>query len=110
MTCQTCIDSPAFVSQYGCPAEKPNALIQTILRHKGAAEFEGIQLKYIGEWSDLKPGDTYVAERNQGPRLLTVSTIKETLGDRDQFVGAVFAKESAYPYDLGECVKIEIVI
>jgi hypothetical protein len=84
-----------------------NMNIQTRLRCEGAVEFEGMWLRYEGEWQDLQTGDTYAAERNQGPRLLTVRRVAETLGD-GHFAGAVFAVENAYPYDLGECVKVSI--
>lgn len=85
-------------------------MIQQILREKGEVEFEGMKLRYLGEWRDLKPGDIYVAERNSGPKLLTVREVKETFGDENQWVGAVFPVEVAYPYDLSECVKVEIIL
>lgn len=82
--------------------------IQDELRKKGKVEFEGVTLMYAGEWPLLKPGDTYIAERNQGPKLLTVSKVEKTLGKHDQWAGAVFPEESAYAYDLYECVKVEV--
>jgi hypothetical protein len=84
--------------------------IQGILREKKIIEFEGVTVRYAGEWQDLQPGDSYMAERNQGPQLLTVRKVEETLGDRNQWRGAVFSVEPAYAYDLGECVKVEIDI
>lgn len=84
--------------------------IQNELRENKNVEFEGVMLEYVGEWRKLVPGDTYVAERNQGPRLLTVRVVKPFLGVENEFSGAVFPVENAYPYDLDECVKVNIVI
>jgi hypothetical protein len=78
--------------------------IQNELREQGSVWFEGVELRYAGEWRDLQSGDTYVAERNQGPKLLTVHHVDY------HDVGAVFPVENAYPYDLGECVKVEMVL
>ena len=82
--------------------------IRNDLRENGSVEFEGLTLEYAGEWQDLQPGDSYVAQRNTGPHLLTVAFVKETLGDQDQWAGAVYPVESAYPFDLHECVKVNI--
>lgn len=82
--------------------------IQTRLREERVIEFEGMWLRYEGEWESLAPGDTYVAERNGGPKLLTVRSVAETLGEEHQFSGAVFPVEMAYPYDLHECVKVTL--
>jgi hypothetical protein len=46
---------------------------------------------------EIKPGDLYLAGRNTGPHLLTCNFVK---------TGCVFPKESAYPYDIRECVKV----
>lgn len=76
--------------------------IQQILRADGVAEFEGMTLRMVGDSDSLQPGDTYVAERNTGPKLLTVREIK---------MNAVFpVEQNVYPYDLWECVKVEIVL
>lgn len=48
----------------------------------------------------VKPGDLYLAGRNVGVKLLTAKTIHPN--------GWVVSKENAYPYDIGECVKIRI--
>lgn len=76
-------------------------MIQNILRRDVEVEFEGATVVYIGEWDLLNEGDTYMAERNVGPQLLTVDRV-------DREIGCVFPKEVAYPYDLYECVKVEI--
>ena len=83
--------------------------IQRRLRRDGIVEFEGCKLRHIGEWRDLEPGDTYAAERNVGPQLLTVRKVLEALGPNNEYAGAVFPVESAYVYDLHECVKVEII-
>jgi hypothetical protein len=77
-------------------------MIQEELRRDGEVEFEGVKLRMVGEARGMKPGDTYVAERNQGPRLLTVL-------EMDLENGWVLNTEGAYPYDLHECVQVEIV-
>lgn len=48
---------------------------------------------------DLRPGDMYVAKRNTGWELLTCEHIN--------FEGGwVVPKESAYCYDICECLKV----
>lgn len=63
-------------------------------------EFEGLQLKKAE--GDLVPGDIYIAERNGPPKLLTVGRINE---DR----GWVHPTTMDYPFNLSECVKVELV-
>lgn len=82
--------------------------IQAALRKKGKVEFEGVTLMYGGEWPLLRPGDTYIAERDEGPKLLTVDKIEKTQGKYDQWSGAVFPQENEHAYDLHECVKVEV--
>lgn len=54
---------------------------------------------------DLAPGDDYVGARNT-VNLLTVDRIVS----EDNWVGGyVIPVETAYPFDLTECVKVEIV-
>lgn len=48
---------------------------------------------------DIKPGDSYIAMRNTGLRLLTCKEVRS---------GFVVPTEPEYPYDLWECVKVEI--
>lgn len=76
-------------------------LIQNRLRAEGEVEFEGATLKFAGDFDTLKRGDTYVAERNSGPKLLTVDHVT---------MNVVFPVENAYPFNLMECVKVEIVL
>lgn len=66
-------------------------------------EVEGVPFRVVAPGRELKPGDTYVAERNTGPVLLTVERIGRKLG-------CIIARERlAYPYDIGECYKVELV-
>lgn len=51
----------------------------------------------------IQPGDIYLAERNSGPKLLICKYVKYTeLGDPDWIVPT----ETAYSFDVQECVKI----
>ena len=80
-----------------------------INHHKGIAQaldtmsIEGLGFKVVGHGKDIKPGDTYIAERNVGLKVLTC---KENNQDR----GWIVPVESAYSYDTGECIKIEFLI
>ena len=53
---------------------------------------------------DLKPGDTYIGERNVGPRVGFVERVA---------VGAIYGiplvGPPMYPYDKWECVKVQVV-
>lgn len=73
-----------------------------------SGEFEGVKFKILTQIADdgkeylkeLEPGDTYLAARNTGPHLLTV---------REIAMNAAFPVETAYPYNLHECVPIELI-
>lgn len=80
------------------PTPRPYAIVRA-LRAGQTVDFEGVPLRAT-EDQTFQTGDTYVAERNVGPKLLTVAFVK---------IGAVFPVERAYPYDLHECIKVEIV-
>ena len=69
------------------------------LRAGEIVEIEGLKFRMIP--GDLQPGDTYIAERNTGPKLLTVKTVNPR--------GWIQSQESAYSFDTWECVKIEWV-
>lgn len=58
------------------------------------------KVPYTVDWLHFRPGDTYIAERNTGLKLLTVKEVHPQ--------GFIIPVEPAYPYDTGECVKIEI--
>lgn len=86
--------------------------------------FEGVTIKGVpvdhseehcgDKWpctnTNIEPGDTYMAGRNTSPQLLTCAFVKKTLGKNDEFAGAVFPVENAYPFDIPECIKIEIKV
>jgi hypothetical protein len=90
--------------------------ILSSLRHGECVEFEGVYLRMIEGKENgglLEEGDTYIAERNSGPKLLTVKKIV----DRDYaekhglaFSGWVEPVETAYSFDFYECVGVEIII
>lgn len=72
-----------------------------------AGEFEGMPFRVhlrgegVSDEEHFQPGDTYLAERNLGVRLLTVKKVHN---------GYIIPVEPAYPYDVWECVKIEFDI
>lgn len=69
-------------------------------------EFEGVPFT-VPEDQTLNPGDTYLAERNQGVKLLTC---REHIKENNFVGGYVLPVETAYAYDYGECIKIELLI
>lgn len=69
------------------------------LRSGHDVQFEGAIL--IPVKGKLEPGDTYIAERNAGPKLLTVEKVVDD-------GGYVVPVEAAYPYDTWECIKVKI--
>lgn len=61
------------------------------------------ELGFLTSADPIQPGDTYLAERNTGPHLLTCKkAIYTDLGDPDFIVPS----EIAYCFDTRECVKI----
>lgn len=68
-----------------------------------SGEFEGVPFKVTGSGKDVEPGDTYLAERNVGVKLLTCKL-------NDLNIGCIFPEEKAYPYDACECVRIELLM
>lgn len=70
-----------------------------------AGEVEGVPFTLIGGWNKLAPGDTYLAERNAGLQILTVREVDVVN------IGCVFPVDKwKYPYNLGECFKVELHI
>ena len=67
-------------------------------------EFEGIKVTGI-PGGKFMPGDTYIAERNTGPQLLTV---KRIVVENNLLGGYIIPVEAAYAYDLPECVKVHL--
>jgi len=70
------------------------------LRNGEIIDLDGLALQFRP--GDLESGDLYVAERNTGPELLTCSRVAPE--------GYVLATTNAYPYDTGECVRVEEVM
>ena len=68
-------------------------------RNGGVVEFEGMLFE-ISMWHDIQPGDTYLAGRNSGIKMLTARDVNVDMG------WIIPEEESGYPYDLGECYKI----
>ena len=96
---------------YGCGVWKDGFYFNApyLQAHKGvrdaltSGQIEGVPFKVTGHGIDIKPGDTYIAERNQGLMLLTCKR-----NDLDRYW--VEPEEMAYSYDTGECIRIELVI
>ena len=70
-----------------------------ILLSEEAIDFEGVNLKKSSGL--LEKGDTYITERNTGPKLLTVKEIKDNIVIPEEW--------PEYCYNLDECVKVEFV-
>ena len=76
-------------------------------RHPGIStalatgKIEGVPFRVLD--GDILPGDTYIAERNTGLRLLTC---RQNNKDR----GWVVPVGPEYLYDTGECFRIELLI
>lgn len=71
--------------------------VRALLRGE-VVELEGFKFRRVE--GEIGPGDMYIAERNTGPQLLWCSFIEK---------GAIFPTTIDYPYDIGECVKVEEV-
>lgn len=65
-------------------------------------DFEGVPVRIL-RGQLIEPGDTYMAGRNTGPHLLTAKVV-----DTDNWW--ILPVEPAYPFDLHQCVKVEILI
>lgn len=89
--------------------------IRSRLREGQVVPFEGAYLKMLPnkeEGSKLEAGDSYFAERNAGPKLLTVDYIVDRAYSEAHgmsFSGWVTPVELAYSYDFRECVGVEIL-
>ena len=73
-------------------------LIQS-LKQGNSVEFEGVTLRMAGN-GQISPGDTYLAQRN----TVQLLTCRRTI----QSEGWIVPKEVAYPFDIHECVAVEI--
>lgn len=82
-------------------------------------EFEGVAL-IVDLDAEIKPGDTYLAKRNTGWKLLTCKEVKyqACLGEEKCFAWRsphnkekghpdyIIPVEWAYPFDAWECYKV----
>jgi len=66
-----------------------------------AGEIEGVKFRFVG--GEIEPGDTYIAERNAGLKLLTC---RENVHEKS----FIIPMETAYAYDTWECFKIELLL
>ena len=78
------------------------------LRSNRFCIFEGVRLE--AEDGPLRIGDTYLAERNSGPKLLTVKQVHGHWDGLYLVPTYVESVENEYPYDYHECVKVKICI
>lgn len=62
-------------------------------------EVEGIPVRKVSD--EVRPGDLYVGARNTA-NLLTAKRVGE--------MGCVWPEEMAYPFSIGECVRVEAVL
>jgi len=67
-----------------------------------AGEFKGLAFEVAGEGLDIEPGDTYLAERNSGVKLLTCK-------EHNRAKNWIVPVEDAYLFDTWECVRIEFI-
>lgn len=74
---------------YGGPFDCYNKWDRTI-------EFEGVKV-IVDDSAEIKPGDNYLAKRNQEWKLLTCREIGS---------GCIHPVEMAYSYDTHECFKV----
>jgi len=77
-----------------------NIKAQVALRRGETLELDGILFKMDGDGT-VREGDLYIAERNSGPKLLTAKRIDIENG------WIVPVDRYAYPYNIGECVKVK---
>lgn len=80
-----------------------------ILHGEGILVLDGLKLKKVE--GEIQPGDLYIGERNQGPKLLTCKEVRknEHFPHNSMNPGFVIATTMDYSYDLDECVKVEEV-
>lgn len=66
-----------------------------------SGEVEGVPFRLRD--GDIESGDIYIAERNTGLKILTCAK-------NDHERGWIEPVESAYLYDVGECLRIELLV
>lgn len=81
------------------------------LRSDETVELEGVA--FVADDGPIRKGDWYIAQRNQGPRLLTAHSFQRYLGageaeevDSSEDASWIISEEREYPYDTHECVKV----
>lgn len=90
--------------------------IRSRLLNGEVVEYEGVHLRMIPEkdyGGKLEVGDKYFAQRNSGPKLLTVKKVVDRYYAEKHgfsFSGWVEPEELAYSYDFHECVGVEILV
>lgn len=75
-----------------------------VLRDGNTIDFDGVKLRMVDgkdSGENLQPGDTYYACRNS-EHIFTVRFV-------DMNLWCVHPVEIGYPFDIGECVGVEIV-
>jgi hypothetical protein len=77
---------------------------QRLFKIIAAAEFEGVPFRMLNR--PVREGDTYLVARNTGPHLLTVKEVNE----RGGWVVPEPGGTTPYPFDLHECLGIELLI
>src|SRR4051812_7553845 len=85
--------------------------IQAELRLKGRVVLDEIIVEYRGEWSLLKPGDTYIGRHgDEDPQVLTVRRVEVQRRQSGMTSGKVFPKERKKRlYDLHEVVRVAVL-
>jgi len=74
--------------------------VYRILRQGGTVTIEGVDFVMDGDGT-VQNGDSYIAERNTGPTLLTAKRVNESMR-------WILPVENEYSYDTHECVKVKI--
>jgi hypothetical protein len=79
----------------------------TALRRGEVVDLGGIKFKMVSDYRGIKVGDLYIGERNTGAHLLEAAKI-----DEEHCIIHPTQPQNGplnYPYDSGECVKVEEV-
>jgi hypothetical protein len=92
---------------------------QEILRNGETIEIEGCLFRMLGDGRPSRAGEWYIAERNGGPKLLTVKEFAFYHPRKDlvrlkelkakDWPSWIYSVEFAYPYDYNECCLVEEV-
>jgi len=63
------------------------------------------EMGFVTSNDPIQPDDTYLAERNTGPKLLTCREVVYNNFNEPSYI--IPKEEFEYPYDAWECVKVE---